>query len=180
MIANKIMRIIRRVIKGDKNIVISKKAHIVKSALLKTVNDGKIVIGEGAFINANVFLCADRGKLNIDKKVTINRNSSIVCRGMISIGEGTSIGPNVIVYDHDHKIDSNGFKKDDFKIGEISIGKNVWIGGNVCILRGSVIGDNCVIGAGTVLKGIIEKNTIVYESREKKQVKISTRGGERC
>ena len=41
------------------------------------------------------------------------------------------------------------------------IGKNVWIGANVTILKDSVIGDNCVVGAGSVVKGKYRENTVI-------------------
>lgn len=43
----------------------------------------------------------------------------------------------------------------------IHIGNNVWIGMNVIILKGSVIGDNCVVAAGSVVKGVFPDNAII-------------------
>ena len=48
------------------------------------------------------------------------------------------------------------------------IGKNVWIGANTVILRGTKIGDNCVIGAGTIVKGDFPENSIIVQNREPK------------
>ena len=43
----------------------------------------------------------------------------------------------------------------------VKIGNKVWIGENVVILAGAEIGDGCIIGANSVVKGKIEKNQIV-------------------
>lgn len=43
---------------------------------------------------------------------------------------------------------------------EIVIGNNVWIGLNVIVLKGSIIGDNTIIAAGSVVKGIVPANSI--------------------
>ena len=43
----------------------------------------------------------------------------------------------------------------------IVLGKNVWIGSNATILQGVTIGDNAVVGAGTVVTKDVEANTVV-------------------
>lgn len=55
---------------------------------------------------------------------------------------------------------------------DVVIGDNVWIGANSVILRGSRIGDNAVIAAGTIVKGTVESNTLVYDKRVKMERKI--------
>ena len=48
------------------------------------------------------------------------------------------------------------------KIGEITLGNNVWIGNSVIILKNVKIGDNSIVAAGSVvLKGIYPPNTII-------------------
>jgi len=98
--------------------------------------------------------------------VSINRNTIIVSREEIFIGKGTSIGPNVCIYDHDHRYNRNGISKKDFVTSPIYIGERCWIGANVIILKGATIGDNCVVGAGTVVRGEIPDCSMVYDKRE--------------
>lgn len=59
------------------------------------------------------------GKLRIGDTVFMNRNAIIVCRENITIGNNTSIGPNVCIYDHNHKF-NNDCVISDFKTGNIS------------------------------------------------------------
>lgn len=94
----------------------------------------------------------DGAKLTIGQDVAINNNCMIVCRDSIEIGEGTEFGPGIMVYDHDHDYRA-GLKNKKFKTAPIKIGKNCWIGANSIILRGSEIGDNSVIAAGSIVKG---------------------------
>lgn len=153
--------------------LIGSKFEIRKNASIKISQRGLVELGK-CLINENAFVCASNlGKITIKDNVTINRNTIIVAKKNIYIGDGSSIGPNVCIYDHDHKYDANGFKKDEFTAADIYIGKNVWIGANVMILKGSNIEDNCVIGAGTIIKGLVRANSIVYNARdiiEKKMV----------
>ena len=53
----------------------------------------------------------------------------------------------------------------EIKTSPVVIGKNVWIGANTTILAGTHIGDNCVIAAGSVIKGDIEKSKLVIQKR---------------
>ena len=133
-----------------------------KCAKIKVSKDGKLELGK-ALLNDNSFICvSDSGMISIGDNVTVNRNSIIVSKKRIIIGSGTSIGPNVCIYDHDHRITAEGFIKNEYTVEDVVIGRNVWIGANAVILKGSIIGDNCIIGAGTVIKGKIADNNTVY------------------
>ena len=67
----------------------------------------------------------------------------------IEIGEGTLWGPNVLMIsaNHDYHDDNKSWQTST----PIIIGKNCWIGGNVSILPGVKLGDNTVVGAGSVV-----------------------------
>ena len=146
--------------RGDDNVSIDKGAHVFPKASLKVTRGGSIKVGK-ALINDNAFVCASGGIIEISDDVTINRNSIIVAKSKVIVGRGSSIGPNVCIYDHNHKIDKGGFYKDKFVTTPIVIGQNVWIAANCTILKGTIIGDNCIIGAGCVVAGEIPSNTLV-------------------
>lgn len=79
----------------------------------------------------------------------------------IKIGKNTLIGPRVLIHTVDHVIKNFNIEQNVERINRIEgkkvvIGDDVWIGANVIILKGSIIPDKCVIGAGTV---ITEKNS---------------------
>ena len=106
--------------------------------------------------------------MTLGSRVFINRNCTIVSRSAISIGNGTTIGPNVCIYDHDHNYKSGtGFIEKP-----ISIGKNVWLGAGVTILKGCNIGDNVVVGAGTIITKDVPDNSVVYTHRD---IRIKTK-----
>lgn len=102
----------------------------------------------------------------IGKNISINSNNMIACHESISIGDNTQFGPNVQIYDHDHDFRAEGgISAMKYKTSPVEIGNNVWIGANVVILRGTKIGDNCVIAAGSVVKGTIPANSIYVQKR---------------
>ena len=51
-------------------------------------------------------------------------------------------------------------------IAPVTIGDNSWIGCNVVILRGTSIGKNCIVGAGSVLKGTYPDNSVIVQKRQ--------------
>ena len=98
--------------------------------------------------------------------------ATIYARKGIYIGENTCIGGNCKILDNDfHPIeaearnrllkDANGGDSDLVPSKEIHIGKNCFIGCNSIILKGTVLGDNCVVGAGAVVAGKYEENSVI-------------------
>ena len=105
--------------------------------------------------------------LKIGKNVSINSNNMIACHESVEIGDNVQFSPNVQIYDHDHDYRAEGGVADmKYKTSPVKIGNNVWIGANVVILRGTTIGDNCVIGAGAVVKGSYESGSVIVQKRE--------------
>ena len=107
------------------------------------------------------------GKLKIGNRVYLNRNTMIVCRDSVEIGSGTTVGPNVMIYDHDHDLQNRG----QICSSPISIGENVWIGGGAIILKGVTIGNNSVIAAGSIVTRNVPANTIYMNHIEPRIVK---------
>ncbi len=106
------------------------------------------------------------GDLCIGDNTGLNVGCIVVSRSKITIGKNVSFGPNVLVYDHDHVMDSHhGAKGSEYKLGDIEIGDNTWIGAGSIILRGTRIGKNCVIAAGSVVKGTVPDNTTLVQKR---------------
>lgn len=102
----------------------------------------------------------------IGNNSSINCNNIIACRERIEIGDNVMFSPNVFIYDHDHDFRvAGGVKAGKYRTAPVKIGNNVWIGANTVILRGTEIGDNCVIGAGCILKGKYKESSVIIQKR---------------
>jgi acetyltransferase-like isoleucine patch superfamily enzyme len=122
-------------------------------------------VGKFVFIRKNASIRIDfNGELTIGNNVFINDNCNINCVKNISIGEFTKIGPNVCINDHDHNYKNSN--NSHLIYGEVHIGKNVWIGSNVVIVKDTFIGDNAVIAAGSIVKGSVPPNSLYLNKRE--------------
>lgn len=138
----------------------------------KLFGDGMIKIGKGStfgyrngggFYRGEIELQtrSNEAKLVIGEYVKTNNNIFIAAAGRVYIGSNTLIGRNVTIMD----FEAHGFKIEDRKkiglIGEIIIGGNSWIGNNAIILRDTILGDNTIVAAGAVVKGVFESNVIL-------------------
>ncbi len=129
--------------------------------------NGIIAVRNNVISRKNTTFSASNGIIEVEDGCFFNTNCNIVSHKKVSIGKNTIIGPNVCIYDHDHKFALyDGIKKNEFNCDDVIIGERCWIGANSVILRGTRIGDGCIVGAGTVVKGEFGDNVIITNKRE--------------
>nr|CAD2178803.1 unnamed protein product [Meloidogyne enterolobii] len=117
-------------------------------------------MGEGCDIRPP-FYCDYGSNIFMGKDVILNFNCCILDVVTVTIGDGTLFGPNVQIYPADHPRDKET-RLEGWEFGRpIKIGKNVWIGGGAMILPGVTIGDDAIIGAGSVVTRDVLPGTTV-------------------
>ena len=111
------------------------------------------------FIN-QPFYC-DYGKhIRVGKRFFANFGLTVLDEALVTIGDDCFIGPHVQIYTACHSISPSERATRREWAEPVTIGNNVWIGGNVTILPGVTIGDNCTIGAGAVVTHDVPANTV--------------------
>ena len=114
---------------------------------------------EDTFIN-QPFYC-DYGKhIRVGKRFFANFGFTVLDEAYVTIGDDCFLGPGVHIYCACHSTDPRERKTRQEWAKPVTIGNDVWIGGNVTILPGVTIGDNCTIGAGSVVTHDIPANSI--------------------
>lgn len=138
------------------------------TATLRVRKNSTIKIGRGAhFAKGTIIACASGAEFSIGNNSGFNAYCNITSRESITIGDNVMFGPYVTILDHDHNYHTDGLMVDSgYVSAPIVIGDNVWVGGNVVILKGVKIGDGAVIAAGCVVTKDVPPNTIVYNKRE--------------
>lgn len=112
---------------------------------------GDIVVGDNVSIGNNTILYASEG----------------ACGG-VTIGNNVMIAANCYIIDCDHGMEPGiEMYEQPTVVERVVIGNDVWLGADVKILKGTVIEDGAVVGAGSVVKGLVKKNTIVAGSPAK-------------
>ncbi|MFL9827756.1 sugar O-acetyltransferase [Rhodoplanes sp. SY1] len=107
-------------------------------------------VGDGTVIRPP-FFCDFGFNIALGRDVFLNYNCVILDVVAVTIGDGTQIGPAVQIYAADHPRDPQT-RRAGLEFGRpVVIGRNVWIGGAAVILPGVTIGDDAVIGAGSIV-----------------------------
>lgn len=105
---------------------------------------------EDAFINPP-FYCDYGSHIEVGKNFFANYNCTIIDVAKVIIGDNCQMAPNVAIYTAGHPLHPD-VRNTMYEYGiGVTIGDNVWIGGNTVILPGVHIGSNTVIGAGSVI-----------------------------
>lgn len=107
-------------------------------------------VGENVWIEPD-FRCEFGQNITIGDNVYINFGCVILDCGQVTIGSGTLIGPNVGLFSGNHTIDPVERAAGGLIPKPINIGSRVWLCGNVSVVPGVSIGDDSVIGAGSVV-----------------------------
>ena len=107
-------------------------------------------VGTGATIEPP-FFCDYGAQITLGAEAFVNFNCVFLDCGMITIGAKTQMGPAVQLYTATHPLDAEMRTAGPELAHPIHIGSRVWIGGGAIVLPGVTIGDDTVIGAGTVV-----------------------------
>lgn len=130
---------------------IRKREEIIKKLFSKT--------GKQILVEQN-FWCDYGYNIYVGENFYMNHNCVILDGAKVEFGDNVFIAPNCSFYTAGHPFDVELRNKGLEYARSIQVGNNVWIGGNVVVLPGITIGDNTVIGAGSVVTKDIPSNVV--------------------
>lgn len=106
---------------------------------------------------------SDFGKnIHLGRRIFINAGCRFQDQGGITIGDDCLIGHNAVIATLQHDIAPS--RRADLVPSPVVIGRNVWLGANVTVLPGVTIGDDAVIGAGSVVTKDVPARTVAVGS----------------
>ncbi len=117
-------------------------------------------IGEGTYIEPPLHSNWGGKNTHLGKMVYANFNLTLVDDTDIYIGDYTMLGPNVVIATAGHPIDPELRARATQYNKPVHIGKNCWLGAGVIVMPGVSIGDNSVIGAGSIVTKDIPANVV--------------------
>lgn len=137
-------RVCRRILQRLNTVDRSEYEQI--AAIVKELLPG----AENAMINPP-FYCDYGTHISVGKNFFANYNCTIIDVAKVTIGDNCQFAPNVSIYTAGHPIHP-AVRNTLYEYGiSVTVGDNVWIGGNSVILPGVTIGDESTIGAGSVV-----------------------------
>ena len=147
-----------------------------KELKLQLNSGSRVTLGDRVESDGRVFITTGySSQLNIGSGVYFNDGAVISCLGKIDIGENTLFGPGVKIFDNNHRFSREEGVSRVCDAGCITVGRSCWIASDVVLLKGTDIGDNCVIGAGCVIRGKVPAGSLVTRSGEQTIRPIETR-----
>ena len=117
-------------------------------------------VGENAYIESPYFANWGGHHVHLGKNVWINAGLKLVDDTHIYIGDYTMLGPNCVIATAGHPIDPELRQQGLQYNVPVRIGCNCWLGAGVIVMPGVTIGDNTVIGAGSVVTKDIPANVV--------------------
>ena len=115
--------------------------------------------GENCHIEPN-FWCDYGWNIKVGDNFYANHNLTVLDAGGVTFGDNLFIGPDCGFYTSGHPLDAERRNAGLEYAYPITVGNNVWIGGGVRVVPGVSIGDNSVIGAGSVVVKDIPANSV--------------------
>ena len=115
---------------------------------------------EGLYIIPPVYANWGLKNVHVGKNVFFNFGCTFVDDADITIGDNTLFGPNVSINTAEHPL-SPELRRNGLQYNKpVHIGNNVWLGAGVIVLAGVTIGDNSVVGAGSVVTKDVPPNSV--------------------
>lgn len=147
---------------GLKRVSVGKRVRIFPGVRIETHQNGTIVFNQG---------------------VSIGQNFHITSAGNLVIGSDTTISGNVFITNIDHEYGEIGkhILDQPMIVKETTIGKNCFIGYGVAIQAGTVLGDQCVVGASSVVRGHYPDYSVIVgiPARVVKRFNVETKNWEK-
>lgn len=131
---------------NGKNIEIKDKVRIFPNSRMETHENGRITIGDNVSIAQN-FHCTSK-------------------TGNLCIGDGTVVAANVFVtnIDHEYSDPYRSISEQGLIFKDTQIGKNCFIGIGAGIQAGTVLGENCIVGANSIVRGVYPDHCVIVGS----------------
>ena len=140
------------------------------------------ILGEikGDIVITAPFYCDYGFNISVGKNFYTNHNCTILDGAKVEFGDNVFIAPNCVFSTAGHAIDAEQRGKGLEIALPIKVGNNVWFGANVSVLPGVTIGDNTIIGAGSVVNKDIPSGVIAVGNPCRVIREITEKDKEKC
>ena len=125
--------------------------------------DAVVRLGRWSWIGHGSKIRAHEGEVSIGAKTVMGQECTISAFQHVSIGRECIVADRVMLIDFDHGVveQERPIRLQGIYKRDVAVGHNCWIGYGACILRGTTIGDNAIVGTSTVVTKDVADNAVV-------------------
>jgi acetyltransferase-like isoleucine patch superfamily enzyme len=125
--------------------------------------DAVVRLGRWSWIGHGSKIRAHEGEVSIGAKTVMGQECTISSFQHVSIGRECIVADRVMLIDFDHGVveQERPIRLQGIYKRDVNVGHNCWIGYGACILRGTTIGDNAIVGTSTVVTKDVPANAVV-------------------
>ena len=158
------------VIKCPEMIQMGMNLSIGRRCYIDALSQKGLVCGNNVSIGSNTYIELTGSLKFLGKGMTVGNNVGLGTHGrygsgmgFLEIGDDTIFGNYVSIHPENHNYSDMDIpiRLQGVNGTGVKIGKNCWIGAKVTILDGTIIGDNCVVAAGAVVRGHFPDNSVI-------------------
>lgn len=121
-------------------------------------------LGDGVYIGRNAIVYTKGGDIELAPGVNVSHNCELFSSNLLSVGRGTFIAAySYLLSGGEYELDTNtplAEQSGTHSRGPTRVGKNVWIAAHCVVADGATMGDNAVLGAGSVLMGEVPAGSL--------------------
>jgi acetyltransferase-like isoleucine patch superfamily enzyme len=130
---------------------------------IQIAKQGRVRFGRFVWIGDGTKIRCHEGEVTIGEKTVLGQECTISAYRRVSIGEQCVIADRAMFIDFDHGVVEveRPIRVQGIYMRDVVVGSNVWIGYGACVLRGTRVGDNSVLGTYSVVTRDVPANAVV-------------------
>ena len=140
---------------------VGRHLEVEKGVTLRWEPHAGLVIGDDIRLGRGVVIDAPApAELTMGDRVKVMHYTVIAAAHHVTIGADCQIAEHCSIRDADHGLDLGRPFADQLVAGDVHIGEGAWIARGVAVLRGSTVGSRAVVGANSVVRGLVPPRTV--------------------
>lgn len=156
---------------GRMRVAAGKPLYLGKGARIVLGEGASCSFGSGVYLSPGCVVQVGNGaSLTIEDGVYMNEGCRVTVVESARIGAGTLFGPNVQIYDHDHRFDRGGVHS-ELRSASVAIGERCWLCANVVVTSGCSIADRALVSANSVVTRDLAEEAALYAGAPARLIK---------
>jgi acetyltransferase-like isoleucine patch superfamily enzyme len=158
-----LLRLARLKLRFGRRLQLDGIAFVGPGVSLEIGRGATLRLGRWSWIGHGCKIRVHEGVVEIGAKTVLGQECTISSFQRVSIGRECILADRVMLIDFDHgvvEVDRPVREQGIYK-RDVRVGNNVWVGYGACFLRGTTVGDNCVVGTNSVITKDVPDNAVV-------------------